>query len=300
MKFSIIVPVYNTEKYINRCLDSILNQTYKNYELIIVNDGSTDNSQKIIDKYKINSYIKENGGPGDARNYGLSKAKGDYILFVDSDDYIDENLLDTLNKSIKNEDIIRFQYYKEVNNELIEGTNATLFAGYNGSDAFIELLKSGSIDYPVLYAYKREYYINNNFMFKKNMYHEDFGLIPLVIVKANIVKSIDFKGYYYVERNESITTTKDYDKIKKKTFDMIDHFDYLLVEIRKLNIEISVKHIFESFISNALINRSNDLNVIDKKEYINELKKRKVFDLILKDNIKRKIKYFFLRIKYGD
>ena len=103
MKFSIIVPVYNVEKYLEKCLESILNQTFKDFEAIIVNDGSTDNSQEIIDKYvnkdqKIfKSFKKENGGLSDARNFGIERAKGEYIVFLDSDDYIDENLLNTLN-----------------------------------------------------------------------------------------------------------------------------------------------------------------------------------------------------------
>ena len=93
MKFSIIVPVYNVEKYLKRCLDSIQNQTYDNFEVIIVNDGSPDHSQEIIDEYvkhddRFLSYQKENGGLSDARNYGVKYATGDYLLFVDSDDYV--------------------------------------------------------------------------------------------------------------------------------------------------------------------------------------------------------------------
>ncbi|MEI3251451.1 MAG: glycosyltransferase family A protein [Candidatus Gastranaerophilaceae bacterium] len=93
-KVSIIVPVYGVEKYIDKCLDSLVKQSLKEIEIIVVNDGSQDNSQKIIDKYvkrypdKIKSYIKENGGQGSARNYGLEKANGEYIGYVDSDDFI--------------------------------------------------------------------------------------------------------------------------------------------------------------------------------------------------------------------
>ena len=95
IKVSVIVPVYNVEKYIDKCLDSLVNQTLKDIEIIVVNDGSPDNSQKIIDKYvkkypnKVKSFIKENGGQGSARNLGMEYAKGEYISFVDSDDWID-------------------------------------------------------------------------------------------------------------------------------------------------------------------------------------------------------------------
>ena len=91
---SIIVPVYNTEKYLSKCLDSLIKQTYKNLEIILIDDSSTDNSIAICKDYqkkdeRIKIYQKENGGPASARNYGLEKARGEYILFIDSDDYID-------------------------------------------------------------------------------------------------------------------------------------------------------------------------------------------------------------------
>ena len=95
-EISIIVPIYNTENYLRRCIDSILTQSFENFELILVNDGSTDNSRKIIDEYKskdkrIKVILKENGGQGSARNRGINMAKGKYIMFCDSDDFVEEN-----------------------------------------------------------------------------------------------------------------------------------------------------------------------------------------------------------------
>lgn len=109
MRFSVIVPVYNVEKYLAKCLDSILQQTNQDFELLIVNDGTKDHSQDIIDEYvqkypdKIRAFIKENGGLSDARNYGVERAKGEYIVFVDSDDSIDHKLFETLSKQIDQE-----------------------------------------------------------------------------------------------------------------------------------------------------------------------------------------------------
>ena len=102
MKFSVIVPIYNVEKYLSKCFDSILNQTYSDFEIIAVNDGSPDNSQEIIDQYKANypqkikAFTKQNGGLSDARNFGIQRADGDYLLFIDSDDYINPVLLQRL------------------------------------------------------------------------------------------------------------------------------------------------------------------------------------------------------------
>ena len=98
---SVIMPVYNCEEYLPKAIESVLNQTYKNYELILVDDGSTDNSGNICDSYaadnkKVHSFHKENGGPGSARNEGINQAKGEYILFVDGDDVIDNDVIEEL------------------------------------------------------------------------------------------------------------------------------------------------------------------------------------------------------------
>ena len=114
IKYSIVVPIYNVEKYLEKCLDSIKNQTYQNFEVIMVNDGSTDNSNKIMKKFELDnrfkSYYKENGGLSDARNFGIIKAKGDYLILIDGDDYIEDDLLFQINKELqgKKYDIIRF------------------------------------------------------------------------------------------------------------------------------------------------------------------------------------------------
>ena len=102
---SVVIPVYNVEQYLPKCIESIMNQTYKNLEIILVNDGSTDGSQKICEEYKsidnrIKIINKENGGLSDARNVGIDNSSGNYITFIDSDDYIDDDYVYTLYKSL--------------------------------------------------------------------------------------------------------------------------------------------------------------------------------------------------------
>lgn len=124
---SIIVPVYNVEKYLNRCLDSLVSQEFKDYEIIVVNDGSPDNSQIIINQYEkkypklISSYIKENGGLGDARNFGLLKANGKFIIFIDSDDWIESLTLSSIAKEIliNEADLLIYGYYHDYSNDNI-------------------------------------------------------------------------------------------------------------------------------------------------------------------------------------
>ena len=109
-KVSVIVPVYNVEKFIDVCLNSLVNQTLDDIEIVVVNDGSPDNSQKIIDRYvrtypnKVKSFIKKNGGLSDARNYGITKCTGEYVGFIDGDDYADLDMYESMYKKAKAQD----------------------------------------------------------------------------------------------------------------------------------------------------------------------------------------------------
>lgn len=130
--FSLILPVYNVEKYVKRCVNSLLRQEYTDYEIILVDDGSTDSSRSICDKLadknnNIFAYHKENGGLSDARNYGMDRAKGNYILFIDSDDWVDEKLLISLHNHLNksNVDILKFGFQK-----MQEGNYKNTFFSY--------------------------------------------------------------------------------------------------------------------------------------------------------------------------
>ena len=174
-KVSIIVPVYNVEKYLSKCLDSLVNQTLKDIEIIIVNDGSPDHSQDIIDKYakryskKIRAFQKDNGGQASARNLGLTKATGEYILFVDSDDYIELDTCDELYNNAKklNSDIVLFDYYiiysKEHNKlkSVIEKVNDV--DNINKKEFFL------STPSPVNKLFRREFLLNHNFRFPEGI-----------------------------------------------------------------------------------------------------------------------------------
>lgn len=118
-KISIIVPIYNCEKYISRCIESIVNQTYKNIEIILINDGSTDSTINILKNYekrdnRINIINKSNTGVSDSRNIGIKKSTGDYIIFVDSDDWLEPDMIEKMTKKIeeKNVEVVRCNYYR--------------------------------------------------------------------------------------------------------------------------------------------------------------------------------------------
>ena len=196
IKVSIIVPVYNVEEYISKCLDSLVNQTLKEIEIIVVNDGSPDNSQSIIDKYakkykNIKSYTKENGGLSDARNYGLKYAKGEYISFIDSDDYVDKTMIEKMyNYAVKNNlDIVVCDSIEiKGNHQILKKSNLH----YSDDD-----IKNYIISPPMAWSriYKKE--ILNDKKFTKGIYYEDLDFTPSL---AKITKKIGFieEGLYYV------------------------------------------------------------------------------------------------------
>ena len=293
-KFSIIIPVYNVEKYLEKCLDSIKNQTYKDYEVIIVNDGTKDNSMDIAKKYDFKIINQKNQGLSAARNTGVKNATGAYLLFVDSDDYLEKDLLKELNKSLKNNpDLVRFQIKeiyedgKEINYPEEE------FQNKSGVEAFSIISKYHFVENAWAYLYKKTFYEKNKFKFKEGTIHEDFGIVPLIIMKANKVNSINYLGYNYLQRSGSIMSQKNYEKTKKKVEDFYNHYLYLIEEINKTSLDSKV---FKSFISNSLIIKICELDNKDYQEYKKLLKKEKVFDNLLVDTTTRKIKKILLKI----
>lgn len=293
-KFSIIIPVYNVEEYIKECLDSVFNQTFKDYEVIVINDGTKDNSMDIVKKYDVKLINQENQGLSMARNNGVKHAKGEYIIFLDSDDSIDEHLLEELDKATEDKpDVIRFQIRETYENKPSIDFNEEGFNTCKGEKAFEKIVKYHFVENAWCYAIKRSYYENEKYEFAKGMIHEDFGLIPLVIMKAPRVKSISYVGYNYRQRENSIMSNPNYEKTKKKVNDFLKHYTYLITEINKTNLD---SRIFKSFISNSLIIKITELKKKDYKEYKKILKEEKVFDNLLTDTLSRKIKKVLIKI----
>lgn len=293
-KFSIIVPVYNVEEYIEKCLESIFNQSFKDFEVIVVNDGTKDKSMDIVKKYDVTIINQKNMGLSEARNNGVKKAKGEYIIFLDSDDYIEKDLLKEINKSIKNNpDVVRYQIQDVENNEIIKEYEEEKFNGLSGVEAFKKITNYHYVENAWAYSIKREYFEEEKFKFKKGTYHEDFGITPLIILKAEKVNSINYIGYNYVQRQGSIMNNSNYEKTKKKVEDFYNHYNFLLKEANKLNVDTTY---FKSFISNSLIIKITELKREDYIQYKKKLKEEKVFDNLLQDTLIRKIKKFFFKL----
>lgn len=254
--FSIIMPVYNVEKFIRKSITSVLNQTYKNFELIIVDDGSKDESIKIaremtknINNVKI--LHKENGGLADARNFGLNYAQGKYVWFIDSDDYIRKDSLKILSENV-GADIISFGYYKDINNKIIP----VKIKNINYCKTTRYLLNSPSATMKI---YKRNFLEKNKIKFEKGKYYEDLGLTPWLIKYTKNIEFIEDELYYYVIRENSIMTKKEFNSKKDDRFwainkiienlgnEYLDEIEYIAIkqlivmysiDILKLNKEV--------------------------------------------------------------
>lgn len=225
---SIIVPVYNVEEYIDKCIESIVLQTYKNIEIILVDDGSKDMSAEKCDKWekkdkRIKIIHKNNGGLSDARNVGIEECHGDYIVFVDSDDYIEKEMIEILYDRIqKNDcDISICDFYITENNSDLEQNN------YNKSEFIVE----GEKKFNYLYnEYSMVTVVAWNKMYNKKIFedirypvgklHEDEFIICDILNKANKIYYIMKPLYHYVQRKSSIMATMS---IRK--FDIIEAFD---------------------------------------------------------------------------
>lgn len=305
-KISIIIPVYNTGKHIEKCLNSIKNQTRKiDLEVIIINDGSTDNSENIVKQYiekhkeflNIKYYSKENEGVAKTRNFGIEKATSDYIMFLDSDDYIEPETFETLEKYIEQDiDLIKFKLQRvDENDNVIEKVDGPVFDKITGQEAFDELYgEDVLLDSPCVYIIKKKLFTENNFKFQ-GRYHEDFGLIPFIILTAKTVISIPEYLYKYVQAPDSITRTEDYEKTTKKMEDVLFHYDNMLKMVEKLNLEETTKENVKIYYTNAIILKLRELKKEAQNHYIKEIQKRKMYKNIKPRNLKQLIKRLLLK-----
>lgn len=224
---SVVVPVYKVEKYLKRCVDSIRAQTYENLEIILVDDGSPDSCGQMCDAYaredsRIQVVHKENGGLSDARNAGAEQAQGEYLLFVDSDDYIAEELI-TKTVSVAKEtgcDVVLFDYFyveggrAEIRNEgLPDNRPLTL-------ETEKRLLFSAPAAW--LKLFKKKFYEKSGIRFPKGRYYEDLNTTPKFVFAAERIVYLNEPLYYYMIRQDSIMGSRDYEKNYKDMVEVLD------------------------------------------------------------------------------
>lgn len=304
-KITIIVPMYNMERRIKKCIDSLLIQNVKDLQILVVDDGSTDGSADIIKEYqrrfpnRIDYIYKENTGIADTRNFAIKEAKGEYIIFVDSDDYIEFDLLQKLEKYMNEGiDLVKYKLRKvdEKRNE-IEKINGPVFSKMNGEEAFNTLaFEDVLLDSPCLYMIKRKLLIDNNFKFKEGTEHEDFGLIPLIILKAEKVMSIPFYGYNYVQTEGSITRNEDYQQTLKRFEDALIHYDYMVNYVKHQEINENTRKNIKTYYTNAIMLKLNELKKEDRKKAEQQIKSRQMQKNIQVHNLKQLLKRVIISI----
>lgn len=299
MKFSIIVPIYNVERYLEECLKSLINQSYKNIEIILVNDGSTDNSETICQEYKLKDkrvkYIKKkNGGLSSARNEGLKCATGEYYLFVDSDDYVSTKLCEILNEIITKEkaDLVQYEFQKFLDGEkAIDKNNDKYLISnkFNSDNSYQNYLLSENIKREAWNkAYKKE--IFKDIKFPEGRIAEDLATTYKIIKKANKIICINNELYFYRIRNNSIMGKGS----MKLYYDaMLAHYEIYLDSIgRGKKFE---KKAYSNYFNNLL--KIYSKNEFEKENvYLKELKKRYYEIKYNQLNIKSKIIYLMSKI----
>ncbi len=228
---SVIIPVYNVEKYLVKCIESVIKQTYKDLEIILVDDGSIDGSGRICDQYakydeRIVVIHKQNGGLSSARNAGLEVAKGDYIGFVDSDDFIAENMYEYLYNIISDRNvdmaICGFKVVQEndYNSEDVDN-DLELIQVLQGEDTYNLVTKLRTEDIVVWNKLYRRC-IFDNLRFKTGVLHEDQWIIPYIAQRCERVAKSNRRLYYYLTRKGTITKSK---VTPKRMWDLLDALD---------------------------------------------------------------------------
>lgn len=213
-KISVIVPVYNVEQYLERCVDSIINQTYTNLEIILVNDGSTDNSGKLCDELakkdeRIRVIHKENGGLSDARNRGIDESESDLVGFIDSDDYIDSDMYEVLLKNLNNTDAdLSMCSLYDVYNNTPEAQVTNKETWKLSSEQAIKMVMEAKIlsVTAVNKLYRKSLF--TDLKFEVGKIAEDAFIMIKLLDKCEKIVATNEKKYYYVHRENSITTQK--------------------------------------------------------------------------------------------
>ena len=213
---SVIIPVYKVEKYLNKCIESVVKQTYKNIEIIIIDDGSPDMCPEMCDEWarkdaRIKVIHQQNKGLSSARNIGIKKAIGDYILFVDSDDYIDNYACEKLIKYAEGVDLVVAEATIYEPGKVIHRCHTNLEENYiySGTECAIKAIQAGEWFAAACYnMYKRQFILDNQLFFVTGILHEDIEYLPRLFLAAKTVKYMRYEFYQYVTRQESICGTK--------------------------------------------------------------------------------------------
>lgn len=283
IKYSVIVPTYNSSQTIEKCLDSILNQFDENIEVVVIDDHSKDNTCDIVSSYghKVKLIRKtKNEGPSIARNIGIASCRGDYIVFIDSDDYIEADYFANVNDALngKNIDLLKINtnyYGNRIDSKLFNTSSTDIL---NGESLLLKLLGENKIfSTPWMYIIKRSLFLENNLFFSNDRIHEDLGLIPCLILKAKRTMAIDYVGYNYIYHDGSLSTSKNYEQVVRRARDIIYQYDFLIDYFNKNTNNELLKQALKDYLKQSLVSKKNNLLMPELEQYEKKLKKRGIF-----------------------
>lgn len=305
---SVIIPVYNVEKYLSRCIDSIIQQTYSNIEIILVNDGSTDSSGRICDFYKekdqrIKVIHKKNGGLSDARNKGIEIASGSYIVFIDSDDYVKDSYLMKMYTAISNSKadlvICNFEFVDERENAIRKRESPISDMKLTGREIEYKICEKNGDYFVVAWnkMYKKSLWRNLRFPLGK--INEDEFVICKILEKCNKVITLKEKLYFYVQRENSIMQKK----YSIKRLDVLDAYLERIDFYFEKDLDVLANKTISTFFG-ILVNAYENIDLKNKndREYIDD-KKEQILDALFKHkqkfSKKNRIKYFVCKKSIG-
>ena len=322
LKYSIVVPVYNIEKYIRRCVDSIINQTYENIEIILVDDGSTDNSGIICDEYKKDHRVKVihkiNQGLGEARNSGLEIATGDYIAFFDGDDFVNTDLIKMCNDELvgNNVDIISYDYLDYKNGVIIKHRNINKKRQYFNKEIECYLLdmiynknnkkRLHGCVWNKLFNLKFLKKIQFRFVSERIYISEDYYSNLILFKYVKTIINIPNALYYYCYNENSLSHEYNSDRLDKNIF----QYKESIKLCKKNNYEAVIeKRLSHQYFSNLLgifsIILNSNMKKKEKKYRIYSIINNSESNAIIKNisisqcNFKQKMILYFFRIKFN-
>ena len=306
MKYSIIIPVYNVKSYLEQCINSVLQQTFEDFEILLVDDGSTDGSSYLCDSFsqndkRIRVIHKENGGLSSARNTGLKAAKGEYVLFLDSDDYWTySGLLSDAFRIINqtNADLIIFDYssdLKKIDNKLSNNELEYSFSKMNKEEAFkmlicLNKIRSSACDK----IYKSSIIKQDNFLFEEGVFSEDIDWTARVLIATKKINVIDRYAYYYRPNQNSITHNKQ----RKNIVDLAERIKKIVEYSKPIESELFYEW-FMNYCSYQYITFLNTVSIYNGKENISDvIANMKKYCYLLNYHCNRKVRmcYWFNKI----
>ncbi|KGF09402.1 hypothetical protein HMPREF1635_03025 [Clostridiales bacterium S5-A14a] len=286
-KLSVIIPVYNIEEYIERCVESVLAQDYPNFEVILVDDGSQDNSGKLCDllseKYSLVRVIhKPNGGQSEARNIGIEDAKGDYIIFIDGDDFIDQYMFSDLMKYCNTDkyDLVGCHHKDDYDGKIINSNRQVIDFDSNGIEA-LKLLLEGKLIPGTACAKIIKKSLLSNIRFPVGKTYEDVYFTTEILLNVKIAHFTTKAYYHYWHRSNSTTT----EKYSEKSWDIIDAYKFSYDRIMEIAPQLKKQILFRLYWAHFVV-----LDRMLMSEYESDLEKRNCLVKYLKRNFGNIIK----------